>query len=298
VDLENIRIRLANLPYARFEGIKLHSVSFSDTLLEAADFRNCTIQNSSFLRCNLRGAIFDRSVMSSESTDLVDFGYSDLGSSSFSGVNLGHVALFGSIFSKPTNIRPFLVHVPYEMITGEWDEAAAVFAAIGRRATEDWDFPSVETAAFLAMTCRHRRAIGAGPFGLSRWAMKGVYDNWLVPSVRAGLIGIGWMVNRLIWGYGLRWQYTAMAIAVFIIIYTFFVYCFTGLACVSGCSGSRALDLMIFSLNTFVGFTYSPAIPGDWWGYLVAGTAVVMGHILRGLLLVSITAKYLRRFGG
>jgi hypothetical protein len=222
-----------------------------------------------------------------------------LGSSSFSGASLGHLALFGTTFSKPTNIRPFLVHVPYEMMTGEWDQAASVFAVIGRRATEDWDFPSVETAAFLAMTCRHRRAIRAGPLiARSQRAIDGVYENWLAPSLRAGLIGIGWMVNRLIWGYGLRWQYTAMAMAVFIPLYTLFVYCFTRLICVSGCSGLRILDLSVFALNTFVGLTYSPAIPQDWWGHLVAGCAAVTGNILRGLFLVSITAKYLRRFGG
>src|SRR5258708_30657102 len=87
----------------------------------------------------------------------------ELGGASFTGATLKSLKLHGIRFSEPSVVGYLLKEPCFEMETASWAAAAAVYAAIGKRASEDWDFTSADRSAYLAMTCIHRRRIEAGP---------------------------------------------------------------------------------------------------------------------------------------
>ncbi|MGQ0670535.1 MAG: pentapeptide repeat-containing protein [Actinomycetota bacterium] len=155
----------ARLPGATFEGRTLRGVVLDNALLEGANFRSSHLEDTSLYGSNLRGAAFDLATLQ-EANSPVDLRNAELGGASFSGATLVSPRIFGSRFSEPTSIERFLDAPIFEMAHGSWDEAAVVYSALAKRASEDWDFSSEEIAAYLAMTCKHRKALGGPPGSL------------------------------------------------------------------------------------------------------------------------------------
>jgi uncharacterized protein YjbI with pentapeptide repeats len=293
-DIVGILLSGAKLPYANFEGRHLIRVALDRSLLEGANFRGAVIEGVVLNGSNLRRAAFDRAILRPDDTVPVDLRDTELGGVSLTGAKLRHVRLHGAHFSEQTEVSHLIESPTFEMHTGAWDHAATIYSVIGRRAAEDWDSRSEQTCSFLAMTCRHRRAIVASPLS-EGWSSQ----NWLKPTLSAGLPGIAWALHREGWGYGLSpFRVFGTMIAV-ILSFGLFVFPFAGLTHVSHTPeqdhASTILTSLILSLNTFVTLTYGRHVPATTFGEVAGGIEALLANILMSLFLVSLTAKYMRR---
>ena len=281
-DLQGLNLIGARLPSATLEGVRMSDVLLSDALLEGANFRGAVLSGVVLAGADIRGAAFDRAIMTMRRSSPCDFRRAIFGNTSFIGAKVQAVRLLGARFQERTPVDVFVdPFASFEMTVGIWDEATAVFAALGKRATEDWDFSTAETAAFIAMTCRHRKEINARALhttsSLRNWGA-----DWLVPTVRARYANIrtwGWLVSRVFWGYGLRPLRLALAMICIVLLFAS-IFRIISLSCESAypnCNSVTLWDTFIFSLNTFVGLTYSPVTPRDNVSALIAGVEALLG---------------------
>lgn len=278
------------LPRANFEGLRLVNVVLTDAELDSANFRSAQLHGVLFQRSNLRQAIFDGATLTKYEFAPVDCRGAELGGASFVGAEVRALKLAGAIFSEPTLVVHFLEYPCFEEDSGAWTQAAGVYAAIGRRAAEDWDFDSADDAAYLAMTCRHRLRIGAQPLVPgSHWA------NWIWPTLRKGAPGALWMAHRWIWGYGLRPLQALAAMLAVITFWGLLVYPVVGFT-TNTSADSLLSDSLLLSLMTFVTLSFSRLAPSTGMGELAAGIEGFLGSVLLALFLVSLAGRYIRRF--
>jgi hypothetical protein len=281
----------ARLPGATFEGRTLRGVALDNALLEGANFRSSHLKGTSLYGSNLRRAAFDLATFQDANGFPVDLRNAELGGASFSGATLVSPRMFGSRFSEPTPIERFLDAPIFEMAHGSWDEAAVVYSALAKRASEDWDFSSEEIAAYLAMTCKHRKALGAQPL-----SHKNHWRNWVSPTVGSGLTGVWWMVHRVGWGYGLRPSRVLALMVAVILFFGLLVFPFAGVEHTRGTRLPPVLEGLVLSLTTFVTLTYGRHLPSTTLGEVAGGVEAFFGAILIALFLVALAGKYLRRF--
>lgn len=249
--LDRVDLRGAKLPKANFEGSHLTAINLQGALLERSNFRGAQLDGVVFEESNLRQAIFDRAQVGRCGSAPTDFRGANLGGASFAGSIIHSARLFRAYFPEPTPVGALLQTPCFEMEEGLWDEASTVLSELGRRASGDWDFEFAERAAFLAMACRHKQAIGADPTKASNW-----YQEWVASTVASGISGWAWLANRLIWGYGLRPVRVVWTGMLVVAIFGIVIFPFVNVACPPmGCSGIRVVDTLIFSLNTFIGLT-------------------------------------------
>jgi hypothetical protein len=290
-DLVEVGLSSARLPRANFEGRRLVRVALDSALLEDANFRSAIIEGTLLQGSNLRRAAFDAATLQSTEDSVIDFSNTELGGASFTGATLKSLRLVGSRFSEPTSVAHLLDTPCFEMEVAAWEDAASVYSTLGKRAGEDWDFISEELCAYLAMTCRHRKAIGAGPLQKERSS-----HNWIGPSLAAGMAGIGWALHREVWGYGLRPLRVFVAMVVLIAFFGLFVFPFVGVAQSNSPSSSPFIDGLVLSLSTFVTLTYGRHGPTTTVGEIAGGIEALLGNILLSLFLVALAGKYVRRF--
>jgi hypothetical protein len=206
------------------------------------------------------------------------------------GAEIGSVRLEGARFSEPTAVVHLLDGPCFEAEKGEWIAAAGVYGVLGRRAAEDWDFDSADRAVFFAMTCRHRKSIGAEEI------VRGSYwHNWILPTLRSGFSGVLWMAHRWTWGYGLRPLQALISMTAVIGVWGTLVYPLVGFSAGNGGHGSYA-DSLLLSLMTFVTLSFSRLAPAPGVGELMAGVEGLLGSALMALFLVSLAGRYIRRF--
>lgn len=286
-DLHGLRLVGAKLPKANFEGRKLTDVVLTNALLEEANFRSAFLEGILLYGSNLSRAIFDLATLRGIGSSHVDLRNTELGGASFTSSTLKSLRLLGVRFSAATRITPLLDTPCFEMENGLWDDAAAVYATLGKRAADDLDFASADLCSYLSMTCRHRKVIKVGPLP-KRYRML----NWAMVSFRAGPVGWLWLVHRAIWGYGLRPLRTLFAMLGVVVLFWLIFFFIKGEP-----SGSSLVDTLILSLTTFVPLEgYNERTPSSAVAEFVGSVETFLGIILLDLFLVALACKYVRRF--
>lgn len=307
-NLSGVCLSGANLPKANFEGLTLTNVDLSKALLEEAIFRSSTLEGTLLNGSNLSHAIFDTATLQDVDRSPVDIRNADLGGASFTGSNLKSLRLLGVQFSAPTIVKPFLKMTLFEMEAGSWDEAAAIYYVLGKRAAKDGDFDSTDKCSYLAMTCRHRKVIKTGP--LTR---KYQLLNWVIESLRAGLVGFFWLIHRYIWGYGFRpWRILIVWISIIILFWIIFFFAgvepniaeatFVNNLTATNFSNSveqnnsALFDTLVLSLSTFVTLDSYDIKPSGTFGGLARVAEAYLGIIFIDMFLIALAGKYVRRF--
>ena len=77
----------------------------------------------------------------------------------------------------------------FEMETGSWGDAATIYANLGKRASEDWDFDAINKCLYLSFTCKHRKIIKTDPLSKKHTLLNLVIDSFL-----AGPVGWFWLI--------------------------------------------------------------------------------------------------------
>lgn len=292
-DLSDVRLSGARLPRADFEGRRLVRVALDGALLEDATFRSATLEGTLLYGSNLRRAAFDRATLRPVAGSAVDLRNAELGGASFTGATIKSVQLLGARFSERTEVSHLLDTPTFEIANAAWEEAANVYAVLGKRAAEDRDVPSEEHCTYLAMTCWHRNVLKAGPLTDSWW------NNWLQPTLSAGLTGLGWLLHRLVWGYGLRPCRPFATMLVVLLFFGLVLFPVTGVSFRDTQPDGWLSHMghgLVLSLNTFVTLTYGLHTPSTISGEIAAGIEAFLANILLALYLVSLAGKYVRRF--
>lgn len=290
-DLTHVDLSHARLPRANFEGVKLVNVVLNDALLEGSNFRSATLEGVLLNGAKLRGAAFDMAILRKAHETPVDLQNAELGGVSFSGATLQYPRLLGCRFSQPTAVTPLLETPCFEMKTASWDDAATVYAILGKRAADDWDFPSAELCSYLAMTCRHRRAISAGPLPERHQWLSWVASAFTI-NPKDFFSRSFWVLNRVLWGYGLLPSRAFLTMLFVIVVFWISFFPFAQVEQTS----FRLTDTLILSLTTFFSLSYGTLVPSDMFGEIALIVEALFGKVLLALFLVSLAGKYLRRF--
>jgi uncharacterized protein YjbI with pentapeptide repeats len=269
------------MPRANFEGAKIESSLMDRANLEGAIFRNAVLSNVSFCHSNLQDAIFDRAVFKPIDEYSADLRDADIGGTTFLGAKIDAIRFQGIRLSKPTNVYLLLNSLSFEEQIGNWDVASTIYTAFGKRAREDWDILSEDSATFAAMTCKHRRIIHAGPI-----TSKSYFRNWIVPSVKEGPKGIWWFLQRIVWGYGYRPINIATVILATIALFSAMLF----LAGVTS-----ILDSILLSTQSFFTVTFGKIVPPNKLCEAIGTFEAFLGVILVSLFVVSLVARFMRR---
>ena len=286
-ELANLTLSGAQMPCALFEGTHLESVSLDRANLEGAVFRSASFRNVALCWSNLKDVIFDRAKFISDGDCSVDFRYTEMGGASFEGTELIDLRLEGITLSKQTKVSRLLNASICEERNGDWETAASIYITLGKRAREDWDIVSEDRATFAAMSCRHRRAIDSGPRGDSYMA------TWIIPTLKSGVRGLWWYLQRTVWGYGYRplrlVSFMLLTIVLFSSLFTFF-YHHAGQRI-----NSSLLNGFLLSIQSFTTVTYGKSIPANKLCEILGSFEAFFGTILVSLLIVSLAARFMRR---
>lgn len=279
-DLKGIVLSGARMPRAVFEGARIESVTLDFANLEGAIFRSTQLSNVSFAHSNLQHAVFDRAASRSIAEYSIDFRDADLGGASFEGAKIDDVRMEGVIFSKPTEVAMLLSSTSFEEKTGNWEAAAAIYSAIGKRAREDWDILSEDRASFGAMECKHRRMIASPP------AVGNYFLNWIVPTAKGGLQGIWWYLQRVVWGYGYRPIRVVITILLTILVFAF-LFALLG--------DSSPIDAALLSAQSFFTVTFGKSLPSNKICEALGTIEAFVGTTLVSLFVVSLASRFMRR---
>lgn len=293
-NLSDLNLSNAKLAFSNFEGKRLTRIALEGALLEEANFVSATLEGVLLFGSVLRCASFDMATLRSADNTPVDLRKAELGGISLTGARLSSLRLEGAKFSERTEVSHLLDSPIFEMQTAAWEDAAHVYSMIGRRAAEDWDFSSELRCVFLATTCRHRQAIGAGPLQ-DTWT----WSNWAKPTLSSGVRGAAWMLHRQAWGYGL-WPSRVVAIMISVVLlFGLFVFPLAGVSHIGHDAASdhfsRIVPSLVLSLNTFVTLTYGRHVPSTTLGEFAGGLEALLAGILLSVFLVSLANKYIRR---
>lgn len=287
-DLIGVKLKDANMLKADFDGRRLINVVFTGALLKEANFRSTHIENTIFNNSDLSNACFNFATLQGVKGHPVDFRNSELGGASFRNSNLKSLRLLGAKFSTKTHLETILYTPCFEMETGSWDDAATVYANLGKRASEDWDFDAINKCLYLSFTCKHRKIIKTDPLSKKHKLLNLVIDSFL-----AGPVGWFWLAHRIIWGYGLRPFRILFVMFIAIVFFSLIFFYITGVEQ----DNSSFVDTLSLSLTTFVTLgSYNNQAPSGKLGEFIGGVEALSGIILLDLFLIALVSKYVKRF--
>ena len=282
-NINNLNLSGANMPRANFEGCLLKYVIIKNANLESAIFSNSILYCVSFNDSNLKKARF---VFASFEDDKrggwsVDLRGADIGGSDFTSAKLENARLESTIFSRNTDIKRFLDFKNFEENNEQWDAATSIYTAMSRAAIMHGDIISEDTSNYFSMSCRHRKMINAGQL---RSGFR--LNNWVLPSLKAGLNGIWWLLQRVVWGYGYKPGRLLVSIPIIVSLFVFpiLLYCDISLT-----------QAFMLSAKFFLGIGINSMSFQGTFLDIIAIIEGFMGAIFLSLFVVSLSARYFRK---
>lgn len=281
--INDLNLSGANMPRAIFEGCHLKNVVLKNANLEDAIFSNSTFYCVSINGSNLKNAKF---VFASFKDDgrggcSVDLRGADLGGADFTNAKLENARLENIIFSRNTDIKRFLDFKNFEENNEQWSAAASIYTTISRAAITHGDIVSEDISNYYSMSCRHRGKINAG-----RLRPGFHLNNWFLPSLKAGLNGMWWLLQRMVWGYGYKPGRLLASIPVIVFIFIF------PLLLGGNISFMQALML---SAKSFLGMGHNDISIQRTLIDVITVFEGFIGAIFVSLFVVSLSARYFRK---
>jgi uncharacterized protein YjbI with pentapeptide repeats len=246
-DLQRASLYGARLPSANLAEANLDDADLSAALMDGAVLADASIQRVNLADARLTDARLDRARLNGANltkTDLTDASLTrcDLSGATLEATVLAGTWLRGIRLNTETSIMDGDVDLRAvaEFGSGHYQDAARVFRELSAHSRDTSDHRSANEYYSREMTALHLEAVGAPPLRTPDTLRLETTLLAGLARVRTAVPGIGWAINRWLWGYGVRPSKVLVWMTTVILVFGLLVFPHFGVSQAGSGSNSAA----------------------------------------------------------